>query len=163
MRSPRRRVAASHQEVHTSKTTRAAPWAVGRLRPSPSVPERDPAMWFDRDRVDGSDRSLLRASIAVNVLFLFLFITVGSRKPILSSQLIETTKGLSGADSSVSCGPDGCMCGGTKIGPQTAAPPPWFLTDLNSMYETSAMLAGKDVPLSNYHAKATLVVNVASS
>jgi hypothetical protein len=120
-------------------------------------------MWFDRDRVDGSDRSLLRASIAANVLLFFFFITMSSRQPSLSSQLIETTKGLTEADSKVSCGPDGCTCGGDKIGPQTAIPPSWFLTDLHSMYETSAMLAGKDLPLSNYRAKATLVVNVASS
>jgi hypothetical protein len=118
-------------------------------------------MWYDRDRVDGSARSLLRASIAVNVLFLFLFLTTGSRKPDLPSQLVETSKVLS--DSRVSCGPDGCTCGGHKIGPQSAAPPSWFLTDLSSMYETSAKLSGKDVPLSNYRAKATLVVNVASS
>jgi len=138
--------------------------------------QRDSIRAMDYRSVDGRSRSLLRGSLAVNLLFLLLLFATSFRHTGESAPLrLATAVGSAGADSAVRavgsagadlavrCGTDGCACGGVNIGPKTAVPPSWFLTDLTSMYQTSAQLAGYSAPLVGYKARATLVVNVASS
>ena len=59
--------------------------------------------------------------------------------------------------------PEKCECNGTPIRPHTWKPPAWLVTNFTSIYETSAPIFGKNASLSNYRAKATLVMNVASA
>lgn len=68
--------------------------------------------------------------------------------------------------SSVTCDPDDpakCMCDGVPIGPHTWTPPTWLHSNKTSIYQTDALMNGKQTPLSQYKAKATLVLNVASA
>ena len=69
-------------------------------------------------------------------------------------------------NSVVTCSPSNpadCMCDGAPIGPATWTPPSWLVSNKTSIFETSVMMEGKETPLANYQAKATMVVNVASA
>ena len=68
--------------------------------------------------------------------------------------------------SAITCDPADpakCVCDGKPIGPHTWTPPSWLVSPHKSIYNTSAMYKGSTVPLSQFKAKATLVVNVASA
>jgi len=58
---------------------------------------------------------------------------------------------------------DKCDCGGEPVGAHAQAPPTWWTPPLTSMYQATAPLGGVEVSLSQYKAKATVVVNVASA
>lgn len=47
-------------------------------------------------------------------------------------------------------------------GPDSWRPPPWMKSDASSLWDLKASINGKQVNLSNYKAKAAIVVNVAS-
>lgn len=59
--------------------------------------------------------------------------------------------------------PESCMCEGAPIGRHTYSPPPWMESDAASLWDLTAKMDGKDVPLAKYKAKAALIVNVASA
>lgn len=62
--------------------------------------------------------------------------------------------------------PGTCNCSGTPMGPESwrISKPEWFLTNLTSIWNTTASLFGREVPLSQFTGhKATLVMNIASA
>ena len=62
--------------------------------------------------------------------------------------------------------PGTCNCSGTPMGPESwrISKPEWFLTNLTSIWDTTASLFGQPVPLSQFMGKkATLVMNIASA
>lgn len=59
--------------------------------------------------------------------------------------------------------PETCTCGGAPIGPHTWSPPAWMGSTATSLWDLSAQMDGKEVPLAKYKAKAALIVNVASA
>lgn len=86
------------------------------------------------------------------------------------SVMLSATIALAGltcvTSDSVTCKQDDpatCMCDGAAIGPHTWSPPPWMQSDATSLWDLSAQMDGKEVPLAKYKAKAALIVNVASA
>ena len=70
------------------------------------------------------------------------------------------------ASPSVTCDPNDqakCMCNGIPIGPHTWKPPSWLISNKTSLYDTEALLDGALTSLSQFKAKATMLVNVASA
>ena len=62
--------------------------------------------------------------------------------------------------------PGTCNCSGMPMGPESwrLSKPEWFLTNLTSVWNTTASLFGQEVPLSQFMGhKATLVMNIASA
>ena len=108
------------------------------------------------------------AEIADEVLGAPEFCCKSSRRPVVVAMMfVASFAALTTASlPTISCDPSDagkCMCDGAPIGPTTWVPPAWLVSKHRSIYDTYAYQDSVRVPLSNFKAKAAMVINVASA